>query len=81
MCTSYEFHYLHCQREAKRDCKHTDHFPCESGMCKGDDHQHVTLEREEKCPVHKMNEEKNRKYGAYNGRKGEEWPETNCRPM
>ena len=81
MCTSYEFNYLRCQREVKRDCRHTDHFPCVSGMCKGDDHQHVTLEKEEKCPVHKMDEEPGNKVGRGKCKKMEEWPETNCKPM
>ncbi|KZM22444.1 uncharacterized protein EKO05_0000078 [Ascochyta rabiei] len=81
MCTSYEFNYLRCQREVKRNCKHTDHFRCESGMCKDDDHVHATLTRAEKCPVHAMGEEKKSKRAAHKDRERCEWPETNCRPM
>lgn len=81
MCTTYEFNYLRCQREVKRDCKHIDHFPCEEDMCKGDEHQHVTLEKEEKCPVHKMVDEQEIKMKDSKGKKMGEWPVTNCRPM
>ncbi|KAL1609490.1 hypothetical protein SLS59_000995 [Nothophoma quercina] len=76
MCTTYEFNYLRCQREVKRDCKHADHFPCDTSMCKGNDHEHLVLVKEDKCPVHKMDDEKKAKE-----RKMEEWPETNCKPM
>ena len=81
MCTTYKFNYLRCQREVKRDCIHTDHFPCESGMCKDVNHEYVTLGRDEKCPVHTMIAEKKVKSGCGEGKKMEEWPETNCRPM
>lgn len=50
-------------------------------MCKGDEHQQVTIDKEEKCPVHKMEEEQSMKVGKYKGMKIEEWPATNCEPM
>ncbi|KAJ8106842.1 hypothetical protein OPT61_g9272 [Boeremia exigua] len=81
MCTTYEINYLRCQREVGRDCKHTDHLPCDSGMCKGDDHQHVTVKKDENCPVHGMDKGQGPKAGGFKDRKMEEWPDTDCRPL
>lgn len=81
MCTTYELQYLHCRREVERDCKYAEHVPCESGMCKDDKYRRVTIEREEKCPVHRCEEKQATEMGRYNGKKREEWPLTDCKPM
>lgn len=81
MCTSYELKYLHCKRDIKRECNHADFFPCESGMCKGKDYQWISLDMEERCPIHKRDEEMKVKAKRHESKKMEEWPETICGPM
>jgi hypothetical protein len=77
MCTVYEVNCLHCHCEVKRNREHTDYFPCGTGTCKGNGHEHVVLVKEDKYLVHKLgNEEK-----INERKKEEEWPEMNCKPM